>query len=89
MEQISNKETIQECLQGKYTIGCYDNDIERLSKKELKKVLDNIFEEATDIIVKVRNKVYVVELTTVDEEKDFNLLTKAEYISRYGSEKFE
>ena len=52
-------------------------------------MLDNIFEEATDIIVKVRNKVYVVELTTVDEEKDFNLLTKAEYISRYGSEKFE
>lgn len=89
MEQISNKQTIQECLQGKYAIGCYDNDIEMLSKKELKKVLDNIFEEATDIIVKVRNKVYVVELTTVDEEKDFNLLTKAEYISRYGSEKFE
>lgn len=86
---MSNKETIQASLQDKYTIGCYDNDIEKLSKKELKKVLDNIFEEATDIIVQVRNKVYVVELNTVDSEKDFNLLTKAEYISRYGDEKFE
>ena len=89
MDKISNKETIQASLQGKYTIGCYDNDIEMLSKKELKKVLDNIFEDATDIIVQVRSKVYVVELSTVDDEKDFNLLTKAEYISRYGSEKFE
>ena len=46
-------------------------------------------EEHTDVKVSINRKPYVVEIATVDNEKDFSVLSKAEYINRYGSEFFE
>lgn len=67
-----------------FELGCWDNDMEKLSLKELKKVTDNATEDYTDVHVQVRGKHYIVEICTVDGEKDFQILSRAEYEDRYG-----
>lgn len=68
-------------------IGCYNDSINALSKNELKKVLYNIeFQSDTD--VSINRKKYVVEIDIVDAEVDFNLLSKQEFINRYGDERY-
>ncbi len=69
-------------------IGCYDNKLDLLSKTQLKKVTDNIeFQSDTDVTI--NRKKYVVEIDIIDNEVDFSVLTKAEYIDRYGNERYE
>jgi hypothetical protein len=69
-------------------IGCYDDMLNDLTMKELKKVLENIeFQADTDVSIK--RKKHVVEIDIVDNEVDFSVLTKAEYIDRYGDERWE
>lgn len=72
-----------------YKIGVYHDRIDRLSSKELKKVLDAVEEDYTDVDVKVRGKDFVVEVATVDSEKDIMILSKPEYIRRYGDERWD
>lgn len=72
-----------------YEIGCYNEDIDKISSKELKNVLDALEQEHTDIRIKVRKKEFVVEIATVDNEKDLNMKTLEEYISLYGDEILE
>ena len=72
-----------------YKMGCWDNKLYLLNPTNLKKVLDNLDQEHTDVKICINRKHHVVEITTVDGEKDFSVLTKAEYIDRYGSEKYE
>lgn len=87
---MTNKELIaQELGKMGFVIGCYDEAMEKLSKKSLKDVLDYMTEEHTDVDVRINRKCYVVEISTVDNEKDFNALTKTEYIARYGTERWE
>lgn len=88
---MSNRDMIETRLKevdSNYVIGCYDSLIDKLSKGELNNILKNIDEEYTDIDVMLRGKLHVVEISTVDNEKDFNVLTKEEYISRYGDERW-
>lgn len=88
---MTNKEILQKKinnLEGNFALGCYNNDIEKLSKIELMKVINNIDQEYTDVDVKIKRKDYVIEITTVDQEKDLNILTRGEYIKRYGNEKY-
>lgn len=73
----------------RYEIGCYSEGMEKISKAELKKVLDVIDLEYTDVDIKIRKKKYVVEIATVDNEKDFILMTREEYIDRYGDERYQ
>lgn len=83
------KERIESHLASKeLTLGCYDQTLEKLSEEELQKVLENA-EYQTDTDVKIKNKPYVVEIDIVDSEVDFSVLTKFEYISRYGNERYE
>ena len=72
-----------------YKVGCYDQYIEKLSKKELTNVICEISGDSTDVDVKIRNIKYVVEISVVDDEIDFNMLTQSEYINRYGDERWE
>jgi hypothetical protein len=65
------------------SIGCYDKLVDSLTLKELNKVLENI-EYQTDTEVTINSKNYVVEIDIVENEVDFNLLTKEEYVDRYG-----
>lgn len=92
----TNKELIVERIQKlvketgmKFCLGCWDKDIDKISKKELKKVIDEITGDSTDVDIYIRKKLYVLQISVVDYEVDFNLLTQAEYISRYGSERWE
>ena len=73
-------------------LGSYDNDLERLSKKAINEVAESLFGDSTDIVVKVRGTYYVVECAVCDNECDFTLYTKHEYLDKYGDEyeyKFE
>lgn len=92
----SNKELIVERIEElakiekrNFSLGCWDKNIEKISKKELKKVIDSICGDSTDVDIYIRKKLYVLQISIVDNEIDFNLLTKDEYISRYGSERWE
>ena len=85
---MKNKEIIlKEIERIGCTLGCWDNMMEKLSKTELKKVLENIeFEADTD--VKINRKQYVVQIDNVDEEIDFNIITREEYIDQCGDERY-
>lgn len=92
----NNKELIAERIENlvketgvKFSLGCWDKNIEKVSKKELKKVIDGITGDSTDVDVCIRKKLYVVEISMCNNEIDFNLLTQKEYLSRYGCERWE
>ena len=71
-----------------YSIGCWNEKLEDLSSAQLKKVIEGIeFQEDTDVSIK--RKKHVVEIDIVDGEVDFGVLTKAEYIDRYGDERYQ
>ena len=81
IEKVTNKLDL--------TIGCYHSMLESLTQKELNKVLANI-EGQADTDVTIKKKAYVVEIDIVDnEEIDFNVLTKEEFINRYGDERYD
>lgn len=80
IEQVASKDGL--------IIGCWDNAIESLSQKELKKVLENVLHQC-DTDVQVRRKKYVVEIDIVDNEVDLSMITKDDYIDRYGNDRYE
>jgi hypothetical protein len=92
VKKITNKQRILQQLKKqseKYTIGCYSEDMEKVPQKELQKIIDVLGQEYTDIYIHIRGKLYIVELATVDNEKDFVLLEGTQYFSRYGEDTLE
>lgn len=85
-----NKKVIETkvCKLG-FKLGTYDKTIDKVSNKEIKKIADLITGDSTDVDIKIRGKEYIVEICNVDLELDFNIITKEEYISRYGNERWE
>jgi hypothetical protein len=65
-------------------LGTYDSIIEKLSKEELVKILDNIEYGSTDIGVTIGKNEFVVEVFYVDNEVDFQMITTKEYAITYG-----
>lgn len=87
----TNKEIIIEEL-NKYSLklGCFDELINKLNKGNLSKIIKELEHcDSTDVDVFINRVLHVVEIFVVDEEIDFNLLTKEEYISRYGDERWD
>lgn len=83
---LRNKLKIQRALEKyNYRIGCYDEDIEKVSLKELTRIIDVLDYDATDVIVSIRRKKYVVEIFTVDKEVDLSIQTLDNYINQYGN----
>lgn len=76
-----NREVIEKSL-GCMSIGCYDNDIDKLSKSDIKKVCDKVKYYPTSTI-KISKDRYV-ECAEVEDEVDFRILSKSEYMSLYG-----
>lgn len=72
-----------------YVIGIYSPLMENLTQRGLSDVMTMMKEEYTDVDVRINRKHYVVEICTVDNEKDFNILSKSEYKARYGSSRWE
>jgi hypothetical protein len=86
---MKNKEKLEKEIQKEgMKIGCYSDLMEKLSQKEFKKVFDNIW-GYSDTDVKINRKEYVVQIDNVDDEVDFTIITKSEYINRYGNERYE
>lgn len=87
----SNKNQIIKAIEKNGNIlGCYDEAINKLNKRWLNEVIEGInFGDSTDVFVYINRRPYVVEISYVDNEVDFIMLSKAEYIDRYGSEFFE
>lgn len=80
----TNKEIIVSKIKSEgYTLGIYDNVLDKLNKQNLKKVLDNI-KYVSDTKVFINRKPYIVEISEVDSEIDFSIITLVEYESRYG-----
>lgn len=81
---MKNKEVIINKIKSEgYTLGIYDNVLDKLNKQNLKKVLDNI-KYVSDTKVFINRKPYIVEISEVDSEIDFSIITLDEYESRYG-----
>lgn len=69
-----------------YEVGCYDKELDKvLTKKALGRVLNALDEEYTDLYLRIRRKLYIVSISTVDNEKDVNLYTASQYFSRFGN----
>ena len=80
----TNKQIIIEKIKSEgYEIGIYDKLIDKLNKTNLKKVLDNI-RYTSDTRICINRKPFIVEISEVDNEIDFNVLTLREYKYRYG-----
>ena len=80
----TNKQIIIEKIKSEgYDIGIYDKFIDKLNKTNLKKVLDNI-RYTSDTKICIDRKPFIVEISEVDNEIDFNVLTLKEYQYRYG-----
>lgn len=87
----TNKDIISKYIaKENYVIGCWDKKMEKLSPQAIKKVLYWALEDDyMDIEVFINRKPYVVEMATVDNEKDFKLTSKRNYIAQYDNEFYE
>ena len=80
----TNREIIVEKLKSEgYILGCWDKQLDKLNKSNLKKVLDNI-RYTSDTKVFYNRVPFIVEISECDNEIDFNVLTLKEYEYRYG-----
>ena len=81
----TNREIIIEKLKSEgYILGCWDKQLDKLNKSNLKKVLDNI-RYTSDTKVFYNRIPFIVEISECDNEIDFNVLTLKEYEYRYGT----
>jgi hypothetical protein len=82
---MTNKELISKRIkENGYTIGCYNDKIEKVSKTDILKVLDSVDNLWGDVPVSIKGVDYIVEIATVDNEIDFNILTALDYENQYG-----
>lgn len=81
-----NRGSIEKALwKNSLSIGVYDTEIDKISQKEINKVVAALSVYCTiDIPVIIRKKIYIVECMQSDEEVDLMLRSKDEYIKLYG-----
>ena len=82
---LINKSIIADAIKKEgFVVGCYDSRIEQLKKSQLKRIIEQaLVLEWTDVVIIVNGVKCVVEISTVDNEKDFNLMTYKEYKNTY------
>lgn len=69
-----------------FKVGTYDKDIsEIITKKALKTILENLQEEYTDVYITIRKKLYIVSISTVNNEKDILIYKDIEYFRQFGN----
>ena len=80
----TNREIIVEKLKSEgYILGCWDKQLDKLNKSNLKKVLDNI-RYTSDTKIFYNRIPFIVEISECNNEIDFNVLSLKEYEYRYG-----
>ena len=92
MEKKTNKQLIIEVLEKEGNkLDCYDERIEKIRKKDLKELL-HCLDTSNDVDVKINGRDYIIEVDFIYDDEhnvDLHLLSKSEYINRYGYERFE
>jgi len=67
-----------------FTLGSYNDILNDASTRTVNKIIsDYLWQEYTDAKITIKGKKYMLEVCTVDNEKDLNVLTMEEY-KRYG-----
>lgn len=80
------KEIVKKINELGFTVGTYDKDISSIiTKKALKTILENLEQEYTDLFITIRNKLYIVSISTVDDEKDILIYKDTEYFRQFGN----
>ena len=64
-------------------LGIYHNKLDLLSKNQMTRIEDYIGEEYTDVKFKINGVMHVVEIATVDNEKDVMIMTLKDYKDKY------
>lgn len=86
----TNKQKISSFLKSSnLSLGIYDDRIDKLSKSNVETIIQNVENAPTDLDIAIDNKVFVLEISEVDSEIDMQLISKEDYISRYGSERWD
>lgn len=69
-----------------YELGCYSKNLDNiLTKKALNQILNRLDEDYTDLFIRIRRKLYVVSIATVDNEKDVVMYSDKEYFGMFGN----
>lgn len=69
-----------------YELGCYSSRLDKIiTKQALNKILEYMEFDSTDLFLRIRKKLYIVTIETVDNEKDISILSDIEYFNRYDS----
>lgn len=86
----TNKEKVQQFAEKEgYVVGCWNSLLDDFTEANIKHIINRIdLGSATDIIVRNNMKDYVVSVDFVDNEIDFTLWTKEEYVRLFGLGKF-
>lgn len=82
---MTNKEIIENELNSiGYELGCWDNKINEIDKQEIEKIIFYLEEECIDIPIEHKNETHMIELKTVDKEKDLSMMEFNAYKVHYG-----
>ena len=90
--EINNTELLKKVVEKfDYKLGIVAKEIEELEKPQVYKIIHNITGDDTDVKVYLGKKPYIVEISWVagspdGNETDFQIISAAEYKSRYGRE---
>jgi len=89
-KEDTNEDVLRKMVEAEgLTYGSCDDRINKLNRKNLNKIINEFFGDSGDTDVFLNRKLFVVETTVVDDEVDFGMISQAEYISRYGDERWE
>ena len=71
-------------------VGIIDNRVKQFNKTTIEKIINNFFGDSTDIDIRYKCKEYVLEFDVIDFSiVDIYMIPKKEYISMYGSSRYE
>lgn len=69
-----------------YQLGCYDTKLDEiLTKKALNQVLENLEYDWKDLFLRIRKKLYIVSISTVDLEKDVVIYSDLQYFTMFNN----
>lgn len=86
MKNFIKEEIVKKINNIGFEVGTYDEDIsEIITKKALQTILENLDEEYIDLFLTIRKKLYIVSISTVDNEKDILIYRDIEYFRQFGN----
>ena len=83
MKKTNREIIVEKVFNEGYDMGIYDKFLDKLNKNNLKKVLDNI-RYRSDTKEFYNRKPFIVEISEVDNEIDFNIIPLYKYEDMYG-----